>query len=123
MQVDSELLYNPWISELHGIKYTKSVWIKKQLIQYFKLHPQANRGDAKKWIEHGNTVYLENIKEDLSFDFKDGYFRNICSSIRKTDSNNYALQPYKFTVSVKHDIVNIITFYLDDFSLKQCAEI
>ncbi len=115
MQVDSELLYIPWNSDLHGIKYTKPVWIKKQLIEYFKLNPQANSGDAKKWIEHGNTVYLENIKQELSLDWQDGSFRNLCSSIRKIDSSNCAhiynceLKPYNFTVHVKHDIVGIIS--------------
>ncbi len=125
MEVESEILYVPWISDLHGIKYTKSVWIKKQLTEYFKLNPQAQRIDAKKWIDDGNRIYFEKIKNELKFEWSDGHFTNVCKSIRGGIRNgilNGLLKTYKYNEHNRLLIADRIIFLLIELTLIQCSE-
>eukprot|EP01084_Bolivina_argentea_P235631 396453_1 len=126
MDQDSNLIYIPWISDLHGIKYTKSVWIKHQLSKYFTQNPTAQSEDAKNWINEGNEIYLHKLRDELSFEWNDRTLKNICTNVRKAVRNNSDTQLLKSYKPNAHNITyfaGMIAFYLDSFTLVQCTKI
>ncbi len=127
MEQRFDLVFSPWNSNLHGIKYPKPIWIKKQLTEFFKLNPKATYKQAKEWIDTGTAIYLDRIKSESLIDWKESYLQYICKGIRKgiRESNDDIIQlkPYVLTENTKPPIIKMISFYLEHYTLQQCADI
>lgn len=75
--------FTPFISTIHGFKYTKTSYYQYQLYNFFKTYPKATNKEAQAIFQSNIQKLNRNIQSQSALDWTSNTFGNKCSIAKR----------------------------------------